>query len=82
MDIHTNFPWINSKNNILNFWHKPVSRPVNVKPGQFIFSYGANLDVEKLKTYEDPGFHTMPEDQECIAEIILEHISKNKLVNL
>lgn len=76
MKVRDICPWISEKNTLLDFWSTAKSVEGT---SHCIFSFGANIDKEKFINYEDPGFHTRPEEQEFLSEIIIKHIVSNKL---
>jgi hypothetical protein len=61
-------PWLNERNYLDNFQ-------------SFQLQYNKNLDLAKKKAdWEDPGYHTLPEDQVNMSEQIIQHINQYNLL--
>jgi hypothetical protein len=63
-------PWLAGKNYIDNF-------------DSFQIAYNQRLDLHKKgKDWQDPGYHTLPEDQVNISDELLAHIKKYQLLSI
>jgi hypothetical protein len=70
MDLPSHCPWISAKNTTLpwQYWYNTTKKNIS------------NWEKEHNKKFEEPSWHTLPEDQIVMANLIHEHLLQYELI--